>query len=69
MVRKSAVRLEHPYTAILEVFRRWGGYGGKFLKIHKRTNKLTTNEDEKTVDVHRFLYGHRDWINILTENQ
>jgi plasmid stabilization system protein ParE len=43
--------------------------GFRFTIVKNYLMFYSINEDEKTVDVHRFLYGHRDWINILTENQ
>ena len=43
--------------------------GFRFTIVKNYLMFYSINEDEKTVVVHRFLYGHRDWINILAENQ
>jgi plasmid stabilization system protein ParE len=42
--------------------------GFRFTRVKNYLIFYSVNEDEKTVDVHRVLYGHRDWINILTES-
>jgi len=39
--------------------------GLKFTMIKNYLMFYTINEDEKTVTVVRFLYGRRDWKNIL----
>jgi plasmid stabilization system protein ParE len=39
--------------------------GIKFVMIKNYMMFYTINEDEKTVIVIRFLYGRRDWKNIL----
>ena len=39
--------------------------GLKFVMIRNYALFYTVNEDEKTVNVIRFLYGRRDWQNIL----
>ena len=42
--------------------------GLKFTVIKNYLMFYTINEDEKIVTVIRFLYGRRDWKNILKEN-
>ena len=39
--------------------------GIKYVMVKNYMMFYTINEDEKTVDVIRFLYGHRDWKRIL----
>jgi plasmid stabilization system protein ParE len=43
--------------------------GYKFILIKNFMMFFTVNEDEKIVYVTRFLYGRRDWMNILSEEQ
>ena len=43
--------------------------GFRFTIVKNYLMFYSINEDEKTIVVHRFLYGHRDWVNILTEGQ
>ena len=40
--------------------------GLKFIIIKNYLMFFTVDEDAKTVNVIRFLYGRRDWKNILT---
>jgi len=42
--------------------------GLRFVMIKNYLMFYTVNEDEKTVTVIRFLYGRRDWMNILKTN-
>ena len=42
--------------------------GVKFVMIKNYILFYTINEDEKTVTVIRFLYGRRDWKNIVKFN-
>jgi plasmid stabilization system protein ParE len=39
--------------------------GIKYVMVKNYMMFYTVNEDEKTVDVIRFLYGHRDWKRTL----
>jgi len=39
--------------------------GLRFVMVKNYIMFYTINEDEKTVNVIRFLYGRRDWNNIL----
>jgi len=41
--------------------------GLKFTMVQHYLMFYTVNEDEKTVTVIRFLYGRRDWKNILVK--
>ncbi|MCL2068045.1 MAG: type II toxin-antitoxin system RelE/ParE family toxin [Treponema sp.] len=43
--------------------------GLKFVIIKNYLMFFTVEEDEKLVNVIRFLYGRRDWKNILTEER
>jgi toxin ParE1/3/4 len=43
--------------------------GLKFVMIKNYIMFYTINEDEKTVRVIRFLYGRRDWKNILKNSE
>jgi plasmid stabilization system protein ParE len=43
------------------------GKGIKYVIVKKYLIFYTIDEDSKTVNVIRFLYGSRDWINILKE--
>jgi len=43
--------------------------GLRFTMIKNYLMFYTINEDEKTVTVIRFLYGRRDWKNILRADQ
>jgi plasmid stabilization system protein ParE len=42
--------------------------GIKFVMIKNYMMFYTINEDGKRADVIRFLYGRRDWKNIINEN-
>jgi plasmid stabilization system protein ParE len=42
--------------------------GLKFVMVKNYIMFFTINEDEKTVNVVRFLHGRRDWKNILQQN-
>ena len=42
--------------------------GIRFVMIKNYIMFYTINEEEKTVTIIRFLYGRRDWKNILQNN-
>jgi plasmid stabilization system protein ParE len=42
--------------------------GVKYVMVKNYMMFYTINEDDKTVDVIRFLYGRRDWKRILGNN-
>jgi plasmid stabilization system protein ParE len=42
--------------------------GIKYVMVKNYMMFYTINEDEKTVDMIRFLYGRRDWKRILGNN-
>jgi plasmid stabilization system protein ParE len=65
-VKKAYVKLkENPfmYPAVPDEY--WASKGFRFTMV--KNYMLFYKVKEKQINIDRFLYGHRDWMNILTQ--
>jgi len=66
-LKKKYMKLkENPFVRPLVMNKFLASKGIRFIKVKKYILIYKIDEDNNTVYLYRFMYGRRDWINILT---